>query len=86
MNPSKTLRTLKRIRARYPSQQTLEDEQFRESQQYYRSLSTEELEALYNEKLAGSANDPEMIANRERWSKMTVEELTQEYFQKLKAC
>jgi hypothetical protein len=30
-------------------------------------------------------NDPEMIANMERWSKMTYEELTQEYFLNLKA-
>jgi hypothetical protein len=30
-------------------------------------------------------NDPEMIANMERWSKMTYEELVNEYILKLKA-
>jgi hypothetical protein len=30
-------------------------------------------------------NDPEVIANRERWSKMTYEELINEYYAKLKA-
>ncbi len=79
------LREFKRIRERYPkiSKRQLEDD--REYQLYLDSLSAEELKALYNEKLAESANDPEMIANVERWSKMTVEELTEEYFLKLKA-
>ncbi len=80
------LQKVKRIRERYPKTTARESAKDREYQQYLDSLSTEELKALYNEKLAELDNDPEMIANRERWSKMTVEELTQEYFQKLKAC
>jgi hypothetical protein len=79
-------RLLKRLEKTYPKAGVKPTEQDREYELYLKTLSTEELKALYNEKMAESANDPEVIANMERWSKMTYEELLNEYFQKLKAC
>jgi hypothetical protein len=79
------LQKVQRYLARYPQASTRESAKDREFQRYLESLSIEELNALYNERMAELDNDPEMIANNERWSKMTYEELLNEYFEKLKA-
>ncbi len=79
------LQKYKRLIEQYPKPTARESAKDREYQQYLESLSSEELTALYNEKLAELDNDPEVIANRERWEKMTYEELLNEYYAKLKA-
>lgn len=79
------LKLISRMRSQYPSANSRRSEEEKDYEAYLQTLSSEELEALYNEKMAELDNDPEMIANMERWSKMTYEELTQEYFLNLKA-
>ncbi len=79
------LQKYKRIIEQYPKTTVRESAKDREYQQYLESLSSEELTALYNARMAELNNDPEVIANRERWSKMTYEELLNEYYAKLKA-
>jgi hypothetical protein len=79
------LKLISRLRSQYPSAKSRRSEEERQYEAYLQTLSSEELEALYNEKMAELDNDPEMIANMERWSKMTYEELVNEYILKLKA-
>jgi len=79
------LKLISRLRSQYPSAKSRRSEEERQYEAYLQTLSSEELEALYNEKMAELNNDPEMIANMERWSKMNYEELVNEYFLKLKA-
>lgn len=79
------LKLISRLRSKTPSAKSRRSEEERQYEAYLQTLSSEELEALYNKKMAELNNDPEVIANMERWSKMTYEELVNEYFQKLKA-
>ena len=79
------LKLISRLRSQYTSAKSRRSEEERQYEAYLQTLSSEELEALYNEKMAELDNDPEMIANMERWSKMTYEELVNEYILKLKA-
>jgi hypothetical protein len=73
------------MRSQYPSANSRRSEEEKDYEAYLQTLSSEELEALYNARMAELNNDPEVIANRERWSKMTYEELINEYYAKLKA-
>jgi hypothetical protein len=73
------------MRSQYPSANSRRSEEQKDYEAYLQTLSDEELEALYNARMAELNNDPEVIANRERWSKMTYEELINEYYAKLKA-
>jgi hypothetical protein len=79
------LKLISRLRSQYPSAKSRRSEEERQYEAYLQTLSSEELEALYNARMAELNNDPEVIANRERWSKMTYEELINEYYAKLKA-
>jgi hypothetical protein len=79
------LKLISRLRSQYPSAKSLRSEEEKDYEAYLQTLSSEELEALYNARMAELNNDPEVIANRERWSKMTYEELINEYYAKLKA-
>lgn len=79
------LKRISQLRRQYPSANSRRSEEEKDYEAYLQTLSDEELNALYNEKLAELDNDPEMIANNERWSKMTYEELLNEYYAKLKA-
>jgi hypothetical protein len=76
---------ISRLRSKTPSAKLRRSEEEKDYEAYLQTLSNEELKALYNEKLAELDNDPEVIANRERWEKMTYEELLNEYYAKLKA-
>jgi hypothetical protein len=80
------LKLISRLRSQYPSAKSRRSEEEKDYEAYLQTLSSGELEALYNEKMAELDNDPEMIAKMECWSKMTYEELVNEYFLKLKAC
>ena|GEM_PF-2716900 len=79
------LKLISRMRSQYPSANSRRSEEQKDYEAYLQTLSDEELEALYNARMAELNNDPEVIANRERWSKMTYEELINEYYAKLKA-
>jgi len=79
------LKLISRLRSQYPSAKSRRSEEEKDYEAYLQTLSSEELEALYNARMAELNNDPEVIANRERWSKMTYEELINEYYAKLKA-
>jgi hypothetical protein len=79
------LKLISRMRSQYPSANSRRSEEEKDYEAYLQTLSSEELEALYNARMAELNNDPEVIANRERWSKMTYEELINEYYAKLKA-
>ncbi len=79
------LKLISRMRSKTPSAKLRRSEEEKDYEAYLQTLSDEELEALYNERMAELDNDPEMIANNERWSKMTCEELLNEYYAKLKA-
>jgi hypothetical protein len=73
------------MRSQYLSANSRRSEEQKDYEAYLQTLSSEELEALYNARMAELNNDPEVIANMERWSKMTYEELINEYYAKLKA-
>jgi hypothetical protein len=79
------LKRISRLRSKTSSANSRRSEEEKDYEAYLQTLSDEELEALYNEKMAELDNDSEMIANIERWSKMTYEELLNEYYAKLKA-
>ncbi len=80
------LKLISRLRSKTPSAKSRRSEEEKDYEAYLQTLSSEELEALYNARMAELDNDPEVIANGERWSKMTYEELVNEYYAKLKAC
>ena len=79
------LKLISRLRSKTPSAKLRRSEEEKDYEAYLQTLSSEELEALYNARMAELNNDPEVIANRERCSKMTYEELINEYYAKLKA-
>ncbi len=79
------LKLISRMRSQYLSANSRRSEEQKDYEAYLQTLSSEELEALYNARMAELNNDPEVIANMERWSKMTYEELINEYYAKLKA-
>jgi hypothetical protein len=79
------LREFKRIRERYPKISKRQLEEDREYEQYLESLSEEELQALYEQKMRELENDPEVIARRKRYESMTVEQLTEEIQKALRA-
>lgn len=79
------LKLISRLRSKTPSANSRRSEEEKDYEAYLQTLSDEELEALYKARMAELNNDPEVIANMERWSKMTYEELLNEYFLKLKA-
>jgi hypothetical protein len=79
------LKLISRLRSKTPSANSRWSEEQKDYEAYLQTLSSEELEALYNARMAELNNDPEVIANMERWSKMTYEELINEYYAKLKA-
>jgi hypothetical protein len=79
------LKLISRLRSKTPSAKLRRSEEAKDYEAYLQTLSSEELEALYNARMAELNNDPEVIANMERWSKMTYEELINEYYANLKA-
>ena len=79
------LKLISRMRSKTPSANSRRSEEEKDYEAYLQTLSSEELKALYNARMAELNNEPEVIANRERWSKMTYEELINEYYAKLKA-
>ena len=81
----KRLQKAKRFVAQYQKVDTRESAKDREFEQYLKSLSLEELKTLYENDLEDYRKSPEGIALDKKYAAMTVEELTQEYFSKLKA-
>jgi len=79
------LKLISRLRSQYPSAKSRRSEEERQYEAYLESLSEEELQALYEEKMRELDNDPEVIARRERYESMTVEELTEEIQKALRA-
>ncbi len=79
------LKLISRMRSQYPSADSRRSEEQKDYDAYLQTLSDEELQALYEQKMKELENDPEVIARRERYESMTVEELTEEMQKALRA-
>jgi hypothetical protein len=79
------LKRISQLRRQYPAAKERRSEEERLYEAYLESLSEEELQALYEEKMRELENDPEVIARRERYESMTVEQLTEEIQKALRA-
>jgi hypothetical protein len=78
------LKLISRMRSQYPAAKDRLSEEDKQYEAYLKTLSAEELHVLFDQRMKELDNDPKWIAERDRLSKMTVEELTEEYFQKLR--
>jgi hypothetical protein len=79
------LKLISRLRSQYPSANSRRSEEEKDYEAYLKSLSDEELKTLYENDLEEYRKSPEGIALDKRLAGMSIEELTQEYFLKLKA-
>ena len=79
------LKLISRMRSKTPSAKLRQSEEEKDYEAYLKSLSDEELKTLYENDLEEYRKSPEGIALEKRLAGMSIEELTQEYFLKLKA-
>ena len=79
------LKLISRMRSKTPSAKLRQSEEEKDYEAYLKSLSDEELKTLYENDLEEYRKSPEGIALDKRLAGMSIEELTQEYFLKLKA-
>ena len=79
------LKLISRLRSQYPSAKSRRSEEERQYEAYLQTLSENELQALYEQKMRELDNDPKVIARREIYESMTVEELTEEIQKALRA-
>jgi hypothetical protein len=79
------LKRINQLRSKAPLANLRRSEDNKEYEAYLKTLSDEELKTLYENDLEEYRKLPEGIALDKKYAAMTVEELTQEYFQKLKA-
>ncbi len=79
------LKRINQLRSKAPSAKFQRTEKDEEYEAYLKSLSNEELSTLIENEMAEFRKSPEGIALDKKYAAMTVEELTQEYFNKLKA-
>jgi len=79
------LKLISRLRSKTPSAKLRRSEENKQYEAYLKTLSDEELKTLYENDLEEYRKSPEGIALDKRLAGMSIEELTQEYFLKLKA-
>ncbi len=79
------LKRINQLRSKAPSAKLRQTEDNKQYEAYLKTLSDEELKTLYENDLEEYRKSPEGIALAKKYAAMTVEELTQEYFLKLKA-
>ncbi len=78
------LKRINQLRSKTPSAK-LRTEDNKEYEAYLKTLSDEELKTQYENILNEYLESSEGIALQQRLEQMSLEELTEEYFQKLKA-
>jgi hypothetical protein len=81
----KRLQKVKRIVAQYPKSSERESEDQKEFNKYLEGLSDEELQAVYDKYLEEYCSSPEGIAMEKRLAGMSIEQLTKEMHEMLKA-
>ncbi len=79
------LKLISRMRSQYPSANSRRSEEEKDYEAYLQTLSSEELEALYENDLAEYRKSPEGIALDKRLAGMSIEELMLEMNEMLKA-
>jgi hypothetical protein len=79
------LKLISRLRSKTPSAKLRRSEENKQYEAYLKTLSDEELSTLIENEMAEFRKSPEGIALDKRLAGMSIEELTQEYFLKLKA-
>jgi hypothetical protein len=79
------LKLISRMRSKTPSGKLRRSDENKEYEAYLKTLSDEELSTLIENEMAEFRKSPEGIALDKRLAGMSIEELTQEYFLKLKA-
>ncbi len=79
------LKLISRLRSKTPSAKLRRSDENKEYEAYLKTLSDEELSTLIENEMAEFRKSPEGIALDKRLAGMSIEELTQEYFLKLKA-
>ena len=79
------LKRISQFRSQYPAAKDRLSEEDKQYEAYLKTLSDEELKTLYENDLEEYRKSPEGIALDKRLAGMSIEELTQEYFLKLKA-